>query len=277
MSADGGRERFDLAGRLFGAGRFQESLQTLESLNRDFPGNKEVLHAAALCLEQLGKTEQALRVCDDLIARHGDHRAQAIRDRLATPPPLDMGGLDFQLDFDLDKPRTGVVPPRLPASARRSNDWVWIAGAMLGIPAISLAATYWNNSLLLGTILPAMQSGAGFPPGPMAIMVLLNYVNAVALGTLAGYAGLKAVGSLPNDDFAEDIADTLKVAALCNLLCMTVVGIFYVPFHLKKRYDMSFGQLAGCIVLYIVISGLLSFVLSVPLRLLQGGIAAGAA
>ena len=223
MSSDNSGDKFKEAGSLYRAGQYKEALSILEELNRKYPHQKEVMHAAALCLEKMGKTQQALQVCDDLIAMHHDDRAQAIKERLSTPTPSDMNGtgiegLDILLDFDLDQPARRPGSPPIPPSAQGGAAWPWVAGLVVGGLAIAVAGgamnAWWEVhwSSLPSDLHKASLTSLGMLVGTRWFVW---WMFASTCGVFGGYFSLRIVGGLTYGSFSDNIKDMFKTSAFC--------------------------------------------------------------
>ncbi len=74
--------RFDQAKRLFAERRYADALALLDTLDAAYPNTKNILYPRALCLAMLGRTGEALKVAQQLVARHGDPRAARLASRI---------------------------------------------------------------------------------------------------------------------------------------------------------------------------------------------------
>lgn len=83
MDAQESQQRFQQAQQLFQQGDANGALQQLKHLQRAFPNHKEVLHAIILCYEKLNRKQEAIPLCQDLMVKYQDPRAQEIMARLS--------------------------------------------------------------------------------------------------------------------------------------------------------------------------------------------------
>ncbi len=83
MDAQESQQRFQQAQQLFQQGDANGALQQLKQLQRAFPNHKEVLHAIILCYEKLNRKTEALPLCQELMVKYQDPRAQEIMARLS--------------------------------------------------------------------------------------------------------------------------------------------------------------------------------------------------
>ena len=105
--------------QLIRVGRFEESLHILQEIDAERPETKNVLYALAVCCEMLGRTDEAVSLCDRLIVKCDHPKAQIIKARIekaATEPELPQA--DLLANLGLRKPPTAtasVSPPPVPA------------------------------------------------------------------------------------------------------------------------------------------------------------------
>lgn len=83
MASSNAEELFKKAGDLYAAGDYDEAHAILSQLDAQYPGNVQLLKALARTLDKLGRTEEAIAVCDRLIGQYGYVKALAFRERLA--------------------------------------------------------------------------------------------------------------------------------------------------------------------------------------------------
>ncbi len=109
------KRRFDKADKLFTYGRFDDVLVELALLDQHFPNNHRILNARARTLEQLGRYDEALAVCDRLLNDFQYEKIRSFRDGVAhslkhqgnTPPKQPPPGVS-----------AGSTPPPLPGAPR---------------------------------------------------------------------------------------------------------------------------------------------------------------
>ncbi|MFP4500864.1 MAG: tetratricopeptide repeat protein [Candidatus Hydrogenedentota bacterium] len=87
MSPNNQKQRYDQAQKLFQAKRYGEALALLEGLVQEMPNNADVLYASALTLASMGRKDEALPLCDKLIAAHGHDKAQRLKARILQREP----------------------------------------------------------------------------------------------------------------------------------------------------------------------------------------------
>jgi hypothetical protein len=219
MDARESKEKFKRADDLFRQGEYLQALHQLSALNQAFPNTKNVMYPAALCLEKLGRYEDALPLCDQLIAQFQDPRAQELKDRithLATPKPVD--GL-----FDLDY--SGVD-----ASA--------IAGDFLDIPTTTLQykpvepePIPWLKYTLMGLGVVAVLA---------LIFVPLMTYEPPPPGTVGGYIALMLMRSLPYEDVWSNSFNISASVLVATLLESSFFGFILTIIWFAKAYDLGF-------------------------------------
>jgi outer membrane lipoprotein-sorting protein len=119
MDGQEGTAKFKQADTLFKQGQFGAALALLDELDTAFPNTKNILYPKALCLEKLGRLDEAEAVCDVLARQFEDPRAQTLKARIqasrGAAGGVDMSGLD-----DLFGPAPKRTPVRVAAP---SLDW----------------------------------------------------------------------------------------------------------------------------------------------------------
>ncbi|HDP33563.1 MAG TPA: tetratricopeptide repeat protein [Candidatus Hydrogenedentes bacterium] len=88
MDASSARKQFNNSDQLFRQGRYAEALTLLLQLNQVFQNNKDILYAMALCMKELGRNEDAKRICHDLIRRFGHPKAKTLLAHIETAGPM---------------------------------------------------------------------------------------------------------------------------------------------------------------------------------------------
>lgn len=80
MDARTAEQRFKEADVLYREGRYDEALDRLIELDEAYPNTPNILFPLARCLRHVGRMDEALGICDDLITRCGDVRALELRE-----------------------------------------------------------------------------------------------------------------------------------------------------------------------------------------------------
>lgn len=81
MSGDDHKRRYQIAVELYHEGQFQEALTLLETLGRERPDSRHIIYYRALCLDGLGKAEEAHAKLEEL-SGFRDKSARELTDRL---------------------------------------------------------------------------------------------------------------------------------------------------------------------------------------------------
>lgn len=107
-------EKFQLSQKLYGEGRYPESLNILNELGNAFPGMKNILYPRALCLYKLERLDEAKYVCELLIDKFSDTRATSLLDKVKAkqlpPPTFSASGLAQTMA----PPPVPSMPPQAP-------------------------------------------------------------------------------------------------------------------------------------------------------------------
>lgn len=74
--------RFNEADRLYREERFAAALDLLKEIDARFPGRQNVMFPMARCLSKLGRNDEALRVCNEIVDKFDYDRATELRNRI---------------------------------------------------------------------------------------------------------------------------------------------------------------------------------------------------
>lgn len=271
MDAATSHTKFQQADQLFRDGQYQEALTLLEELNQHHPNAKNIMYPAAMCLDKLGRSQEALPLCNHLIQHFQDSRAEALKAdiegrsmSLSLDSMYDMSGLDTDVlgggaDI-LDMPTTTtrykpVEPEGIP--------WMKYGLIALGVLAV-----------LIVLIVPVMTYEAPPPEDIPTVVAEDQPVNTTAIyaGALAffacvvvfqaagAYLALMIMRALPHEDFASNAFNLFISLFLASILEGSLFGIFLTGLYFSKAYDLGFG---GIVVLYIarIVFGVVGFIL----------------
>ncbi|MBM3289666.1 MAG: tetratricopeptide repeat protein, partial [Candidatus Hydrogenedentes bacterium] len=89
-------ERFQAASNLYTAGAYADALEIIQELVQQFPDNVNLLKALARTLAKLGRTDEAVAICDRLESEFGYARARAYRDRITGKSRDDVPTIAFE-------------------------------------------------------------------------------------------------------------------------------------------------------------------------------------
>lgn len=82
------QNKFGQADMLFQQGRFDESLALLDELDQAFPNSPNIMYPRARCLVEIGETNEALDILDELTGQYEHPEAaalkQEVQDAIAT-------------------------------------------------------------------------------------------------------------------------------------------------------------------------------------------------
>jgi hypothetical protein len=87
------KKKYDEAGRLFLAQRFEEALVILELLDRTFPDTPEFLYSRGCCLVELGRVFEGRQVFSRMEKQFGKGRWSTVKRRTRTLPDRDPYGV----------------------------------------------------------------------------------------------------------------------------------------------------------------------------------------
>ena len=82
MNKNSAEMRFNEADRLYREGRFAAALDLLKDLDARFPNRRDIMFPMARCLSKLGRSEEALHMCNDIVDRFDYDRATELRNRI---------------------------------------------------------------------------------------------------------------------------------------------------------------------------------------------------
>lgn len=170
------KEKHRQAKRLYGEKRYAEALAVLDELDRAFPDERNVLYPRARCLAKMGRREQALALCEQLVMDFGDPRAARLKSKLTQAVfPVDLpvgsgqrGGAQAVESFEgaealalPDRPFNRVARPAPPKRSRLLLIVLIMAGVFL-ITGVG-AAYFWYTRYYAPAI---RQDRAPAPPSP---------------------------------------------------------------------------------------------------------------
>jgi hypothetical protein len=254
MEASESKERFKRADTLFRAGEYQQALHILSGLNQAHPNTKNVLYPMAMCLERLGRADDALPLCVRLIEQFQDPRAQALKDRIAhlaaaRPQPanglfdLDYSGLDdsaIQGDL-LDIPTTTLAYKPV-----EPDPFPWLKYTLIGLGVAAILALIIVPVLIYEPPPPGSvpDVAAAAPTANRALIylgALATFVVIVGFQTLGGYIALMLMRSLPYEDMGSNVFNISASVMVATVLESSFFGFFLTTVWFSKAYDLGFG------------------------------------
>ncbi|MFA6244980.1 MAG: tetratricopeptide repeat protein [Candidatus Hydrogenedentales bacterium] len=137
MDARHAEQLYKQADALFRQGDFRQALQLLETLNAEFPDNRDTLYAQARCLIALGRAAEARKAVEYLIDFLGAPRGRSLLPKLEA---LERG----EISPPQEVPKTAPVPVQTaPIPARSQSLYVRLAIlAVIGTAVLVLAINY---------------------------------------------------------------------------------------------------------------------------------------
>lgn len=247
------------ADALFNQGEFDASLHLLQRLNIEFPRQKHIMYSAALCLEQLGRAQECIGLCEQLIDRFQDERADVILGRLAgldrvEEPVLARDGSrrlnqeDQRLLAMLMDPDSVSTPPAQPGQNRALL-------YALGIVAFLVLFLLFAGSFLYftpGYGVAQAGRGGGFNIGQVLVLFFATFFSA-NLATM--YALLHLMHRLRYEEPLDNVFDVIQYALYVSLLLFVpVIGWAWIPILIRKHYGFRLGELILFLVLQTVLA-----------------------
>ena len=154
MSRSSAKDQFREADALFRQNRCQEALALLTELSREFPNEKNILYPMALCLEKLGRSREAQKVCHDLIRLSNHPKAWEMLERIET------GGQTEAAPQAALPPRPVSVSKQPPKAKTIGFAIAFIIG---GVPFLIVSGAFAHELFSSVAVWKAMQSWEEIP------------------------------------------------------------------------------------------------------------------
>jgi tetratricopeptide (TPR) repeat protein len=248
------KQVFLQADALYAKGDYDASLHLLQRLNREFPRQKHIMYSAALCLEQLGRAQESIALCKQLIERFQDTRAEAILRRFAGEDDPEEESIltpsgtrkltteDRRLIAQLMQDPANQTP--LPAQKGSARVWLYSLGAAALLCAFLIATgafVYFAPPAGPSTGIALSTNGETLSLGQVLVLFL---ASSVAANTITMYVLLSLMQHQRYESALDNIFDVLQYAFLITLLLLVpVVGWLAIPLVLRQHYYFSVGQL----------------------------------
>lgn len=275
MDARTAESHFKQADSLYRDGRYAEALDYLIELDEAFPNTPNILFPLARCLRHVGRVDESLAICDDLITRCGDLRALQLREFIRkshnpeteqTPTPhysiegltqdAHAGALD---DLLLDAPQPPPAPIRqLDEPKSKAKYWiiggVIIAMLLLGFPLVmrivngpppqappsappvAVAESDATDQAAGAETYEEQPISQGALIGAFAALVMLL----LAANITSLYLTLMLSGKLPHETVLDNLISTgFMAVAICVLYFLPCLGFFIILYMLYKTYDFG--------------------------------------
>ncbi len=118
MNQDEAREQYERADGMYRDGDFLGSLGLLEELDEQFSGKKSVMLSRARCFYKLRRYDEALTICDDILANYDYPLADSLKEKIlrkhsgdssaGLPKPSQFGPVDSQIYPPADTPSNSL-------------------------------------------------------------------------------------------------------------------------------------------------------------------------
>lgn len=82
MKQDDAREKYERADSMYRDGDYLGSLVLLEELDKHFPDKKSVMLSRARCFYKLRRYDEALTICDDILANYDYPLADSLKEKV---------------------------------------------------------------------------------------------------------------------------------------------------------------------------------------------------
>lgn len=261
---------------LYDQGHFEEALRILQRLNLEFPRQKHILFAAARCLEELGRAQECIALCEQLITLFQDERAEMILSRLAgleniEEPVLARDGTrrlnheDHRLIAMMMDP-TSVTPfPGTQGQNRALLYGLGFAAFFLVFLLLAGGFLYFSS----GMASPDSAGGVGFNAGQLLVIFFATTFSA-NLATM--YALLHLMRRLRYDAFLDNVFDVIQYACYVSLLLLIpLVGWAGIPVLIHRHYRFPVAELVLFLLLQCVMAVGFSLIFGTLLLIFGGG------
>jgi hypothetical protein len=236
LEAADGKRYFDEADALFRAGRYVEALSALRALDDAYPGTKNILFPMALCLEHLGRGDEAQPICDVLIDKF--QHAQAIEMKLRLrPTTLDVSLDSLEIEGDYDVPDLGPVETLPVPELEEERTSPWKVVAVVGGCLVSLLIVLCTPFILqkLGVVETRQETAVSSPLAMMNFgIVLIGLMLFQAFGTGVAALALGTINKLPANSISGvllHVGMTLlgaNIISVILILLLTAIAPLYL-------------------------------------------------
>ncbi len=254
--------------RLFKEGHYQESLQYLAELNREYPQTFNILYPMLKCRVHLGRTDEAKELCAHMAKHFTDekhqHKLQPIIAKLSAPPqsaqpapPGEPGGIApgaVDIDSYLDAPPSHAQHPVEPPQQGFSIEWKkWaiyggivaaILAVFIALPLVMLerAPSETAQSAPANQSAADGESGGGNryrEPPTLVDRIISGLVSGainIAVVTVFAFLVLLMMSTVSMDSIKEDGGAILGITAIAQIN-------FFIPhvLDLGLTFKTGFG------------------------------------
>ncbi len=161
MDAQTAQQQFQQADRLYREGRYAEALALLNALNKEFPNTKNLMYAAALCLEKVGNIEEAKFLCNALIRQFDYGKAKELLTSIESTPQIN-AQLDDLLYKDILSERKKPVPPLPSAAPSNTKKYVLFGIIVAAVAILGVAVLFGGNGGSAASSTPEQSLGSIF-------------------------------------------------------------------------------------------------------------------
>lgn len=246
MDARTAESHFKEADSLYRNGRYAEALDRLIELDEAFPNTPNIMFPLARCLRRVGRVDEALAICDDLITRRGDMRALELREfiRKSHPPEEEeslqpqvhsIAGLNQDahagvLDDLLGD--TGPLPPPVPrmGEAAPSNKKYWVIGGGV-LLVVALIALPLMVGLIRGPSSPAP------PPAQAQTSPSAESAPSSVAAEAPEPLTQEEIDAQRVREFGKDFFGRLALTLTLNVVCLTFSLYMTLKIANKLPYD----------------------------------------
>jgi tetratricopeptide (TPR) repeat protein len=261
MDAQTSKAKFQEADQLFRSGQYQEALVILEELNSHHPNAKNVMYPAAMCLDKLGRSQEALPLCNHLIQTFQDPRAEALKADIegralssSLDSMYDMNNLDLEGDLGgadiLDIPSTTV-----PHKTVEPEGIPWVKYGLIAAAVVVFLLVAIVPVLVYEAPDPATVAEEPPSVGVIYLGALAAFLTFVVFQSAGAYLALMLMRSLPHQDFASNAFNLGVSMFLASLLEGSFLGIILTAIYFAKAYDLGLGGVFFLYVCRIVFGG----------------------
>ncbi len=279
------REKFKEADALFRAGDYQPALTVLEALNRYHPNQKNILYPAAMCLDKLGRSKEALPICTQLIQSFQDPRASALKleiENRSQESGSTSGGVLSGLEMEslmgpdiLDMPTTNV-----PYAPVEPEEVPWLKYGLIALAVVVALVIFFVPLMTYEPPPPGSepevvaqapqaatpQAATDVPVDTTMIWVgwAACFLTAVSFQVAGVYLALMLMRSLPFEDAPSNLFNVGLTIFFISLIELSRYAIVLVPFYFSRAYDLGIG---GVLFVYVlrIIFGAIGLVLGIAI------------
>lgn len=264
MDKSEAKKVFQEADSLYQQGQYDAALHLLQRLNREFPRQKHIMYSAALCLEQLGRAQESIALCEQLIERFQDDRAEVILSRFAgeeapEPPVISPSGSRRLTTDDRRLIAMLMQDPETmtPLPARRGPARILLYS--LGVIALALTIVIGAGAFVFyapgagpSTGITLSTNGDTLTLGQVFVIFL---ATSFAANTVAMFVLLALMGHQRYESPVDNVFDVMQYAFFVSLLlCLPVLGWLAIPILLRRHYFFSLSELFLFILLQTVMA-----------------------